>query len=181
MLDRLKDIVPEVDETKANLIYQKAKKPKFSFNLNLNLKWVLRVAVFLVLLVPVIVIAGLGNNHKAEAPSFEPEDTIPTLAEPDYEMNESVDESVNLFNGEFFDGVLSLTFSDKYEFYYIKSYEGYNINSATMNGVLVNMVDNYYKVNALSAVEITFNNDFEKVMISISIDGVTYQDYIFNN
>ena len=182
MLDKLKDIVPEVDETKANLIYQKARKPKFSFNLNFNFKWVLRIAAIIVLLVPVIVIAGISGNTKAEAPNYEPTLEVP---EADSEMapgmNGVADESI-LFNGEFVNGVLTLTFGDSYELYYIKSSDGYNVISVKENNEQVSIIDNVYKVHALSTIEIHFNNnDLDKVIISISFNGVNYKDYTFNS
>ena len=97
-------------------------------------------------------------------------------------MNEGVrDESVDLFNGELINGVLSLTFSDSYECYYIKAYDSYNITNVTLNGQEVTKVENVYKVNALSTVEISFNRKLEKVTISISINGIDYKDYTFNN
>lgn len=180
MLDKLKDIVPEVDETKANLIYQKAHKPKFSFNFNFKFKWVLRVVAFLVVLVPVIVIASLGNNHKAEAPNV---DFEPTIEEPGCvpEQGEANDESIELFNSNFSDGVLKLVFNNYYKVYYIKECIGYGINSVKQNNEQISMVDNVYKVNALSNVEILFTNNIDKVLISISVDGVNYKDYTFYN
>ena len=182
MLDKIKDIVPEVDETKANLIYQKARKPKFSFNLNFNFKWVLRIAAIIVLLVPVIVIAGISGNTKAEAPNYEP-----TLEAPEADsemapgMNGVADESI-LFNGEFVNGVLTLTFGDSYKVFYIKVYEGYSIKSLKENNEQVSAIDSVYKVNALSTIEIHFNdNDLGIVKVLISIDGVNYKCYSFNN
>ena len=72
MLDKLKDIVPEVDESKAKLIYQKSKTSKS--RVSFNYKLVLRFACLLIVLIPVLVIIGLsgknGNVFEPNAPSF---------------------------------------------------------------------------------------------------------------
>lgn len=89
--------------------------------------------------------------------------------------------SIELFNSNFSDGVLKLIFNNYYEVYYIKECIGYGINSVKQNNEQISMVDNVYKVNALSNVEILFTNNIDKVLISISVDDVNYKDYTFYN
>ena len=50
MLDKLKDIVPEVDENKANFIYEKSKVSKTKISFSFNYKLVLRFACLLLIL-----------------------------------------------------------------------------------------------------------------------------------
>lgn len=167
MLDKLKDIVPIVDEEKANLIYQKSRKPKFSF----NYKLVLRFAVLLIILLPVVMIVGLnedkiqnGLNNDA---SIHPESNLPN------------GDKIEYFYSDYKDNALKIYFYDDYDIYYIKEYPGYRIVSVSVDGKEIEAVDSVYCVNSLVEVIVVFNeNDIsDRVLFSVSIDNRKFEGY----
>ena len=172
MLDRLKDIVPEVDENKANLIYRKRKIPKFIFSLNYKLA--LKVVAIIIVLVPVIVILGLNLGNSSQAP-------MPPTEEPNsgpqYEPEDTPTSSYyECFETSLSNGVLQLNFNDKHKQYYLMEYNGYSILSVTVNGEEVITNESFYCINSLSIVEIRFVEIItNEVLLYISTDNVNYE------
>ena len=189
MLDKLKDIVPEVNENKANLIYQKSIKPKPRFNFQL----VLRFALIIIVLVPVFVIIGLGDNGGVNSDSA-PNDSVLNGApsddsapdSPEFDGSEdSADdgaasepgiEETKYFTSEFTNGVLTLYFYDYYDVYYIKEVEGYDIISVTTAGEEIIPNESIYCVNSKTNIIIVFNTDNinDKVLFSVSNDNENF-------
>lgn len=181
MLDRLKDIVPEVNENKANLIYQKSLKPKKQFNYQL----VLRFALFIFLLVPIFVVIGLNNNGaNKNAGANESVNSDPIVNVPNDNVAGEGDESINdaggsqpeYFTSAYSNGVLELYFYDSNDVYYLKQVEGYNIISVIANGENVVDVDGVYCVNALTNITVIFdmNSINDVILLMISTDNQNF-------
>lgn len=179
MLDKLKDIVPEVNENKANLIYQKSIKPKFRFNYQL----VLRFALVIIVLVPVFLFAGLGGSSdtKTNLENNDAENSSPGMNKPNDEaVGDAATDKLEYFRSEFKDGFLKLYFYDYYAVYYIKEIEGYNIVSVTVDGEEIIPNKSVYCVNSSVNITIVFDleNIKDKILFSISIDNKTFDDHL---
>lgn len=184
MLDKLKDIVPEVNENKANLIYQKSIKPKFRFNYQLVLKF----AIILIVFVPVFVIMGLNNsgdlgNESTNSGNVKTEDAMPEeiitnspgVDIPADDSCGEVEEDLKDYVGEYNNGVLNLYFPGEKNVYYLKEFEGYKIVSVIVDGNEIASNGGIYLINS-SNVSIVFNTDNidDKVLILISSDSENF-------
>ena len=189
MLDKLKDIVPEVDENKANFIYEKSKVSKTKISFSFNYKLVLRFACLLLVLIPVIVIVSMKpTNNKSEAgPNMAPTINEGEVMEPEAPeaggeaAKPGLDDELDYYNYSFDknSGILELYFYDYYCVYYIKEHNDYNIVSVFQNEEEVISNDFVYCVNSLVKVYVLFDleDSDNKILISISNDNINFQDY----
>ena len=189
MLDKLKDIVPEVDENKANFIYEKSKVSKTKISFSFNYKLVLRFACLLLVLIPVIVIVSMKpTNNKSEAgPNMAPTLNEGEVMEPEAPeaggeaAKPGLDDELDYYNYSFDknSGILELYFYDYYSVYYIKEHNDYNIISVFQNEEEVISNDFVYCVNSLVKVYVLFDleDSDNKILISISNDNINFQDY----
>lgn len=186
MLDKLKDIVPEVDENKANLIYLKSKKAKRRFGLNINFNLVLKYAVFFIVLIPVIVIVSLhlGDKISLDLNAPEPPQMEPNGSEGFWEPEEPEDDNLTkdiVVTSNFIDDVLYLDIITNYEICYLKSHEDYEISSVVASDEEISINDSSYCVAAVSTIQITFNANIEnKIIIYISTDNINFEPITIN-
>lgn len=190
MLDKLKDIVPEVDENKANLIYQKNIKPKFHLNYQLALKF----ALFIIALVPVFIVISLGGNKASDSEfnNGDVMDNAPNMSGPSDEginngaadneasSDDNLEESV-YYRSDYNNGILELYFYGHYNTYYIKSYESYNIISVIIDGVKITPNEGIYTVSESTNVTVEFNPDDinDMLVFLLSVDNENYiEQYI---
>ena len=190
MLDKLKDIVPEVDENKANLIYQKNIKPKFHLNYQLALKF----ALFIIALVPVFIVISLGGNKASDSEfnNGDVMDNAPNMSGPSDEginngaadneasSGDNLEESV-YYRSDYNNGILELYFYGHYNTYYIKSYESYNIISVIIDGVKITPNEGIYTVSESTNVVVEFNPDDinDMLVFLLSVDNEIFiEQYI---
>ena len=176
MLDKLKDLVPEVDEDKANLIYQKSLVTKQKTSINFNYKLVIRLAALIILCIPVFFIFNqTKNSNGSQAPSYKPEyngDANEDASTPESSMDRFLlDDGISylyIIDVRFSDGFYIVSINVSNSVFYINDLDNV-INKIMLNNNAVNNNNGLYYIEG----------DFVEVYMD-SLEGSLYCS-ILNN